>query len=245
MLQTRNSADASPRAFSILELLVCIMVIATLAAILLPALMRTRDQARQVSRLSDLRQLVMAMSMYTEQASDRFPTITSIEAPRVSAGWLYEPDPVWPQTYFVANSTGWTDPLQSLSFDLPLEPEIEQHNLSAGNGVRRTLYRLTQAAHAGPNYWRDPLPPAGTDDLTTQQRSAVRYPSSKGLLIALHDDVFNASSLQSGVLAGLGDGSAVDRTPRPDSLFDRFSGRHGAVMFPVLGTRDGLDGRDF
>src|SRR5262249_48819845 len=63
----------SDHAFTILELLVVLIVLALMASMMIPGLARTKPNAKVVQCLNNLRQLASAMALYTQDNHELFP----------------------------------------------------------------------------------------------------------------------------------------------------------------------------
>ncbi len=71
------SPQKSKNGFTLIELLVVIAIIAILAAILFPVFSKVRERARQISCVSNLKQIGLAFIQYNQDNEGAFPSITS------------------------------------------------------------------------------------------------------------------------------------------------------------------------
>ena len=89
------------RAFTLIELLVVIAVVATLAALLVPALSRARLKGQRAACLSNLSQVTRAFILHLDDHEDRFPDRRDLKA---SLPGGYRPWTSWPLS---DPRTGW------------------------------------------------------------------------------------------------------------------------------------------
>jgi prepilin-type N-terminal cleavage/methylation domain-containing protein/prepilin-type processing-associated H-X9-DG protein len=68
-----GSAGRNRRGFTLIELLVVVAIIAILAAVLFPVFAQAREKARQISCLSNLKQLGVGLQLYAEDYDETLP----------------------------------------------------------------------------------------------------------------------------------------------------------------------------
>ncbi len=86
---TESAAVKPAAAFTLLELLVVISIIAILAALLLPVLSAAKKRAAQVTCINDLKQLGLGLHMYVEDSNGTFPGMASQHSGFQVADWIY------------------------------------------------------------------------------------------------------------------------------------------------------------
>ncbi|HEV2392220.1 MAG TPA: prepilin-type N-terminal cleavage/methylation domain-containing protein [Verrucomicrobiae bacterium] len=112
-----SSYQGPPEAFTLIELLVVIAIIAIVAAMLLPALGKSKLKAQGLQCLSNHRQLCLAWRMYSDDNRDRLlyasddPRDPSTIASTWVTGWLNFNDPTdpanWDPNHDITKSPMW------------------------------------------------------------------------------------------------------------------------------------------
>jgi prepilin-type N-terminal cleavage/methylation domain-containing protein/prepilin-type processing-associated H-X9-DG protein len=90
MLTIRNERTATQKkGFTLIELLVVIAIIAILAAILFPVFAKAREKARQISCLSNEKQIGLGLMQYTQDNDETYPSGRNYANGRGWAGEIY------------------------------------------------------------------------------------------------------------------------------------------------------------
>lgn len=177
-----------PRAgFTLIELLCVIAVIAILAAILLPALARSREGARRASCAANLSQLGLAFLMYTEENGGRFPW--SGGGNNADCLWMIADDHVPDLKMLVCPSDSDTPLFAQEDFDQVTDPVttglFTENSLRGsydylGAYTREPLERIP-AAHRIPLMW-DITMPQGEDIMVPQGEDLEWQATSAGMV---------------------------------------------------------------
>jgi prepilin-type N-terminal cleavage/methylation domain-containing protein/prepilin-type processing-associated H-X9-DG protein len=163
------------RAFTLVELLVVVAIIALLIAILLPSLKKAREQSKQTVCLSNMRNMGTAVWMYTNENNDYFP-LTRDHGGFQEGGWIN----------MLAPHAG-----NKLLYRCPADKSDNWYHVSGNPRGRQNSF--------GSNIYMTPeeVPPPGSPDPTPRfgftKRGQVRF-ASETVYLGEYRDTFGAQA---------------------------------------------------
>jgi len=175
---TFNKHNHNNSAFTLIELLIVIAIIALLMAILIPALTRAKEQGKRAVCLNQIKQMQMAWNMYTDENEDKIPSAdirfswqipNPPTGPGPQPGW-YE----WPHQWEPSCPLKATGSLQTAAWinDKMIMKEADwQHSINDGK-----LYKYLKDF----KIYQCPVGDKGERVTYTMVHSLNTYPGSAG-----------------------------------------------------------------
>ncbi|BDI31003.1 hypothetical protein CCAX7_30540 [Capsulimonas corticalis] len=208
-------AIRSRSGFTLIELLVVIAIIAILAAILFPVFAKAREKARQISCLSNMKQIGLGVTQYNQDYDENFPT--GPLAGSLGQGWAGT-------VYPYVKSTG--------VFHCPDDPTSQMTN--PANSV--VSYPVSYAGNL--NFLRTDIP-SSDNRVAGQSIAALVAPANTVLLCEVHGIYGPITDIgENGGLNGVASSVSNGNPGGGVYPFRGGNGQGGNLMTGCLGKRD-------
>jgi prepilin-type N-terminal cleavage/methylation domain-containing protein len=198
-LKRPPSSSRAPSGFTLIELLVVIVVIGIMAALLLPALAKTKEQAKGMACRNNMKQLALAFLMYSEDNSDTLPWPGGTPGRAVVSPTQYAADWCAGENYSakMGLQSEWFKPGFGLNAEcgsvFPYVTSQPRQDYDPNFKEPTSVYRCPSAGRLGEalrvnysaNSWMDPGRAFGTTVVPPRglMTTAITDPSHKVLLV--------------------------------------------------------------
>ncbi len=250
----RSRRVAHELGVSLVEVLVVLGVLGVLMALAAPSLFRTRDAARSVVSLANLRDTGVSFELYTQANAGRYPFLPA-------GAWMHvtppdeQPEPGLQTSDPWALSFAWPVVMHSVApwrehYALWVEawqnPRDGEPWFTEDRGTLWPIYSYSRSFLASPRVWGgESAGPVSADDISGTHVGDVAHPSDK--VILFHRNPGASAGGAGGEPARpilFADGAAVRRFDRDARLpaQNRLRDQPPALFHD---TPDGVRGRDF
>jgi len=142
-----GSCSMAPR-FTLIELLVVIAIIAILASLLLPALARAKEKARECQCLSNQRQMTLALMMYADDSRSWFPLESTASNPHLGLCQSLLPYTTTRELFYCPSAEGVEVGANSTAYAGPPDSVV---NTDANWAAGRISYKYYSFTKPDPN----------------------------------------------------------------------------------------------
>ena len=157
------------KAFTLVELLIVIAILALLLSILVPVLSHAREQGRRAVCLSNIKQLAFVWIMYANNNKERIPASDISHAPNGPYFWVASmkvTDPIEVQERAIKDGVLW-----------PYCNNLKLYKCPTGKPEELRTYSMVNSMNSyyhGPGHWKGPL---------VTKLGQIRYPESRFVFI--------------------------------------------------------------
>lgn len=239
-----RDASHGSRAFTLVELLVCISIIGVVLALTVPGMVRSRGSAVQAGALTKMRHHAAVFAAYTSDYHDSFPLYTNPAGP----AFIGEP-PRQVQVGYFGGYTLWPWALANTYYNAHPNSDVFTAPQTREGAYNSFCY--ANCFLAAPEFWNE-FTRTGPSQWRATRMGEVEYPASKGLFITIWPILREPRVPEARWLMGVACVDTSARAIRHDRLAPPYPFGEGAWDGSELGapgravmhTRDGLRGRD-